>query len=246
MNVDRNEGLATITLSRGKVNAIDRGMMDELRTALEDLQHDAGTNAVILTGSGKFFSFGFDVPALLSFTKEQFTDFVGAFTALYTDLFAYPKPILAAINGHAVAGGCMLALACDHRVMARGNARISLNEITFGASVFAGIVEILRFWVGSANATSILTSGAMYSAEEAVALGLVHEATDENLVLARAMNAAAAFGAKRPAALASMRSLLRRPALEEMRRREQDSIREFVEIWYSDPTWNNLRNITIR
>jgi 3,2-trans-enoyl-CoA isomerase len=70
--------------------------------------------AVILTGSGKFFSFGFDIPEFLAITKEEFTEYLANFTDLYTYLFLYSKPVIAALNGHTMAGGCMLALACDH------------------------------------------------------------------------------------------------------------------------------------
>lgn len=119
------------------------------------MEADHNLKAVILTGTGRLFSFGFDIPEFLSFSKEAFSDYLTGFTDLYTYLFSYPKPVVAALNGHTIAGGCMLALACDHRVMAAGKGKISLNEIAFGASVFAGYTEMLRFWVGSATATDI-------------------------------------------------------------------------------------------
>jgi len=101
-------------------------------------------------------------------------------------MFIYPKPIIAALNGHTIAGGCMLALACDFRLMVPGKAKISLNEIGFGSSVFAGATEMLRFWVGSAMATEVLYSGAMYPANEAFRLGLVQEVISEENLSGRA------------------------------------------------------------
>jgi enoyl-CoA hydratase len=91
------------------------------------LEVDPVLRALVLTGRGKFFSFGFDIPEFLPFTKEQFTNYLINFSDFYTYLFLYPKPIVAALNGHAIAGGCMLALACDHRVMTAGKGKISLN-----------------------------------------------------------------------------------------------------------------------
>lgn len=245
--IDRQEadGVATLTLTRGKVNALNGDVVGELRTVLEALEHNREVRAVVLTGSGGFFSFGFDVPEFLAYSKEQFTDYATQFTALYTYMFAYPKPIVAAINGHAIAGGCMLALACDCRVMATGKAKISLNEIRFGSSVFAGSIEMLRFWVGSANATEILVSGEMYTAEEAQGLGLVEEVAVEEAVLEAAHEIASELGSKHLPAFAGIKSLLRDGIVDEMRRREADSIRRFVEIWYSEATWSNLRNIRI-
>jgi len=243
--LNKSEGIGTLTLSRGKVNAINNSVVNELRSVLKACEADSDVRSIILTGEGKFFSFGFDVPEFLSFTKEQFANFLTNFTDLYTYLFLYPKPVVAALNGHAIAGGCMVALACDYRVMATGRAKISLNEITFGSSVFAGSTEMLRFWTGSAKATEILCSGAMYSAEEAKSLSLVHEVTaDDNIVMA-ARRRALEFSGKPSEAFAGIKSLLRKQVAEDMMRREAESIREFVDIWYSEATWANLHNIAI-
>jgi len=244
--VETSDGIATIALARGKVNALNGAVVAELRSRLEELEADPEVRAVVLTGRGRFFSFGFDIPEFLAFPKEEFTAYLGTFSGLYTYLFLYPKPVIAALNGHAIAGGCMLALACDGRVMAAGKAKISLNEITFGSTIFAGSTEMLRFWVGSAAATKILFSGAMISAEEARSLGLVEEFEPEESVVNRARRFASDLGSRPASAFASIKSLLRRPVVEEIRRREQESIREFVEIWYSPFTWANLQKILIR
>ena len=112
-------------------------------------------------------------------SKEDFTRYLTKFTDFYTDLFVFPKPVIAALNGHTIAGGCMIATACDYRIMVTGKPRISLNEITFGSSVFAGSVDMLKACVGPQNAESILYSGGMYSAEQALDLGLVHQISSE-------------------------------------------------------------------
>jgi enoyl-CoA hydratase/carnithine racemase len=241
----RREEIATVTLRRGKVNALNPAVIEELRDTLTTLEAEASVRGVILTGAGKFFSFGFDVPELLSFSKERFTAYLGSFTDLYDYLFLYPKPLVAALNGHAVAGGCMLALACDHRVMVSGNAKIGLNEIDFGSSVFAGSTEMLRFWVGDARATEVLYSGAMYGAEEAKNLGLVQEVAAEAELIGMAGKAAIALASRHPPAFSSIKRLLRQSVAEAMRKRERDSIEEFVEIWYSESTRARLRDIKI-
>jgi Delta3-Delta2-enoyl-CoA isomerase len=241
----KGDGISTLTLNRGKVNALNGAVVDQLRALLKTLESDREARSVVLTGSGKFFSFGFDIPEFLSFTKEQFTDYLINFTDLYKYLFLYPKPVVAALNGHTIAGGCMLALACDYRVIVSGKAKISLNEIGFGSSVFAGSAEMLRFWAGSANATNILYSGAMYTAEEAKSLGLVHEVAPEENYMVVARKAASDLASKSLPAFASIKSLLRRPIVDEMLRRERESIREFTDIWYSEATWANLQNIRI-
>lgn len=245
IEVEKDKGVAVLKLRRGKVNALNGTVIDQLRGALKALEGDLEATSVVLTGTGKFFSFGFDIPEFLSFTKEQFTQYLINFTDLYTYLFLYPKPVVAALNGHTIAGGCMLSLACDCRVMVAGKAKISLNEISFGSSVFAGSTEMVRFWVGSANATKILISGSMYSAEEARSIGLVDEVVTEHDLMEVAFNMASVLASKSPPAFASMKYLLRRDAVEQMTRHEEESIQEFVNIWYSEETWSNLQNIRI-
>ena len=241
----KENGMATVTLRRGKVNALNEPMVEELAEAFQNLEKDGTVNSVILTGRGKFFSFGFDVPEFLSYPKDDFVKYLEKFTNLYAYIFQFSKPIVAALNGHTIAGGCMLATACDLRLMVTGKARISLNEITFGAPVPAGSVEMLRFCVGSRNAQSILYSGAMYSAEEAFELGLVDQVSSEDTLAEDARIIAQELAQKDSSAFRTTKHLLRKPAVEEMIKREKDAILEFVDIWYSEKTWENLKEIKI-
>jgi len=242
VHVSLDQQVAEVRLERGKVNALDEQVVDELSAALRRLACDPAVRAIVLTGTGKFFSFGFDVPAFLGHSQGAFLAYLRKFTALCRDLFTCPKPVLAALNGHAVAGGCMLALACDARIMAAGPARIGLNEITFGSSLFAGSVAMLRCCAGERNAARIALSGTLYPPEEALALGLV----DRVIAAGDLLPATRKLGAKDLDAYRSIKALLRAPALEEMARGEEASLREFVDIWYSERTREQLRRIEIR
>ena len=237
--------IATATLSRGKVNALNEPVVEELTKSFEELATDDEVKSIILTGSGKFFSFGFDVPEFLSYPKNDFVRYLEKFTNLYTYVFSFPKPVVGALNGHTIAGGCMLATACDLRLMVTGKAKISLNEITFGAPVFAGSLEMLRYWVGPRNAQSIVYSGAMYSAEEAFQLGLVDQVSPEDALTEDARKVAQELAQKDSAAFRSIKHLLRTPVAENMIKREKDAILEFVDIWYSKQTWEKLKEIKI-
>ncbi len=197
---DVREGIATLTISRGKVNALIGDVIRQLRQDFAALEADPSTRAIVLTGEGKFFSFGFDIPEFFPYSREDFLAYLIHFTDLYTSMFLHPKPLVAALNGHAIAGGCMLALACDRRVMVSGKARISLNEIGFGSSVFAGSTEMLRFYLGGRCATEVLYSGALYSAEEAKALGLIDEVATGETLLETARKEARDMGRKSGAA----------------------------------------------
>ena len=242
----RTGEVAVLTLHRGKVNAFNDPMVREFRTLLDDLARDGSAGALVLTGHGKFFSFGLDVPELYTLSKEDFSEFLRAFTHLYTTLFVYPKPVVAALNGHAIAGGCMIAIACDRRLMAEGQAKMALNEITFGSTVFAGSVEMLRACVGQRNAEEVLLSGAMFDPSRALPLGLVDSVVPADDLMDLAVEEARAMADRGGSAFMSMRSLLRGPIAETMRSREAQSIREFVDIWYSEETRKRLREISIR
>lgn len=140
----------------------------------------------------------------------------------------------------------MLATACDYRLMVTGKARISLNEVSFGSSVFAGSVAMLKSCVGERNAERILYSGAMLSAEEAYHMGLVHQQVPEEGLMKAATEIAREFAQRDARAFQSIKLLLRKNIAVDMRRKEKDSVLEFVEIWYSQATRDQLQNIMIR
>ncbi len=242
----QEENLALVTLNRGKVNALNDEVVEELTSCLEKLAADVSVAAVILTGKGKFFSFGFDIPHFMSYSREDFAGYLKSFSVLYTKVYLFPKPTIAALNGHAIAGGCMLANACDYRIMVEGKGKISLNEVTFGSSVFAGSVDILKALVGSRNAETILLGGSMYGAEQAEALGLIDRRTSEENLLTEAKRIARDYGRLDRKAFESIKMLLRYELVERYKEREAASISEFVDIWYSEETRNQIKNIAIR
>jgi Delta3-Delta2-enoyl-CoA isomerase len=241
-----DQGITTVTLSRGKVNALNEAVIDEMTAHFRTLAADGATRAVILSGKGKFFTYGFDIPEFLGYPKEDYLRYLTKFTDFYRELFLFPKPVIAALNGHTMAGGCMIAIACDYRIMVTGKAKISLNEINFGSSLFAGSVEIMKLWLGQKNTETAVYTGAMYTAEEALQLGLVHEATTDAELEAKALTIARQYAAQDAAAFCSIKKLLRKPLADEIKKRERDSLLEFVDIWYSENTWQKLQGKMIQ
>lgn len=238
--------VATLTISRGKVNAISETLAEELRKNFEEILNDNGVKAVVLTGQGSFFSFGLDIPEFLNYPKEDFQRFVKKFADLYTYIFSYPKPVIAALNGHTVAGGFMLATACDYRILVTGKARMSLNEITFGSSLFPGSAEMLRYCVGDRKAEIISVTGDMYSAEQAKDMGLVDQVTTEELLGKESMKVASGFASRFGAAFRSIKNLLRSDTAACMRVKDEKYRDEMIDIWYSEETWARLKMIKIR
>jgi Delta3-Delta2-enoyl-CoA isomerase len=237
--------IATIVLNRGKVNPINEEFTDEFLSLLEELKADPEVRAVVITGRDKFFSFGLDIPEFLSYAKPDFIRFVTKFAQLYSNLFVFPKPVIASLNGHTVAGGCMLASACDYRIMASGKSRISLNEINFGSSLFPGSAVMLKYCVGNRNAEIIAYTGAMFSAEEAKNLGLVDAIVTEDALLQSTLQAAGEFSRRYSPAFESIKMLLRTETLKEVQAQDEKYKNEMVDIWYSEATWQQLKNIKI-
>ncbi len=238
-------GIATVVIDRPKVNAINEQVVSELRDVFRELALNEDVRAVILTGKGSFFSFGFDIPGFMDYTREAFYRFIMSFSDLVQRIFVFPKPVIAALNGHAVAGGCVLAIACDRRVMVGGKAKIALNELTLGASVFTSIAEILKYTVGSRNAQIILYTGKMNSAEEALAFGLVDKVVSEGDLNDAAVSAARELAGWDVFAFGSVKRLLRKEALDRIENHEKGSVSEFIDIWYSENTWEKLKKIEI-
>lgn len=237
--------VASLTLNRGKVNPINEEMAEELSGILEEYSKDSSVKAIILTGNPVFFSFGLDIPEFLGYSKKDFTRFVRKFANLYTQLFLFNKPVIAALSGHTIAGGFMLATACDYRIMVKGKSKISLNEITFGSSLFPGSAEMLKYCVGQRKAEIIAYTGAMYSAEEALGMGLVDKVCEPDRLTEEALKAAMDFVSHYGPAFESIKKLLRSDTAELMKIKDERYRDEMIDIWYSEETWKRLKEIKI-
>ena len=241
-----HSGIATITYSSDRVNSYDAQFVKVMRQRIEGLAGDDAVRGVVLTANGPFFSFGFNVPLFLDWPREDFEIFLNDFTSLYLDIFRFPKPIVAALNGHTVAGGCMIALACDQRVMVDTKAKISLNEVTFGAGLFTGAVEILRHWVGPRVAEDIAMSGRMLQPEEAKELGLIDLTCEPQALLETARERVERLARNDLRAYANIKRLSRCHSWERIQKHEGESIRHFLDLWYSPETRDRLEQILIR
>ncbi len=246
VEVKISDKIATITINRPKVNALNETFVNELRTTFFSLEKNDFVSTIILTGKGSFFSFGFDVPGFMSYPKSSFGQYVTKYSELVKTIFMFPKPVIAAIGGHAVAGGCVLAMACDQRVMVAGKAKIALNEMTFGSSLFSCVTETLKYAVGSKQAEHIVYSGKMFSAEQAHSIGMVDKVCTESKFESVVMETAQDFANKDLVAFASIKKLFKSDTLSKIENDGIRSISEFVDIWYSDSTRKHLEKIEIR
>ena len=178
--------LAIITLNRGKSNSLNREMVTELQDMLYNIENDDNIGGVLITGKENFFSAGLDLIELYHYNEEEALSFWHLFLNFTAKITTFKKPLVAAINGHSPAGGCVIALACDARVMAEGKYIIGLNEVPVGIIVPNSIFELYSFWLGNANAYRHLLEGKLFSPEEAYAVGLVDEVVKPESILTAA------------------------------------------------------------
>jgi len=185
--IEHANGIRELRLNRPPVNALNTELVRALRQAVETAPRE-GASALIISGAPGIFSAGLDVPFLLTLDRESMHTFWNEFLGACAALARAPIPVVAAITGHSPAGGAVLVLFCDFRVMAHGTYRIGLNEVQVGLTVPHVIQSALRRLVGTYRAERLLISGAMLESEAARAIGFVDELADVDHVVAHALN----------------------------------------------------------
>lgn len=216
--------MRTITIEGPGKNALGSELMAQLHAELEA----AGGEPVLLTGAGDAFSAGLNLKELLELDLEGMSGFLTRLGALSALLFDYPGPTVACVNGHAIAGGCVLALCCDWRVgTPNPKARIGLNEVALGLRFPQRLLRMLRHQLPLLDRI-VLDSG-LYAPQEALRLGLLDELAEDPLAAAQArLKARAAYPAS---AYAAAKATLRAGVAREVEAEERAFLEEVVPAW---------------
>lgn len=239
MHLEFQDNIAIVTLQGGRANAIDATFLQGLSGLLDTVAHSPA-RAVVLTGYDKFFSAGLALPALIDLDRPTMTEFITRFHDAMVQVFALPLPVIAAINGHAIAGGCVLALQADVRVMAAGPYRIGLNEAQLGIGLPPVVTEPLRCQVPAASLGPIALQGLLLLPDEALALGLVNQVVPQGDVVQVAMGVARERAQVGRPAYAQIKAALRRPAQDAMARQLHDQTEGWLDTWFSEPARTRL------
>ncbi|WP_199434549.1 enoyl-CoA hydratase/isomerase family protein [Qaidamihabitans albus] len=227
--------VAVLRLEHGKANALDTELCRELVTRLDEAE-GAGYRAVVLTGSGGVFSAGVDLLRIRDGGAAYVREFLPALSDAFLALFDFPRPVVAAVNGHAVAGGAVLAAACDQRVLHAGHGRFGWTELLVGVPFPVVALEILRCAYGSRILPELTFGARTYPATEAVVLGLGSEAADGAAVLPGALERARALGAVPAAVFAHTKNQIHRPFNERIgEQRAADDLR-VEQLWTAPET----------
>lgn len=211
------DGTCLITLQHPPANALDSAFLEELDSCIADLSERADWRALVLTGTGNMFSAGVDLKQLPTLDLGGQDRLIGALNTLYTRLYALDRPVIAAINGHAVAGGMVLALSCDYRIAATGPARFGLTEVRVGVAFPVSALEIACAELDAHVARNWLMFGATVNAETALVQGAIDELVAPDALIARARQKAEDLKAIPPGGYAKVKAQLRAAALARMR-----------------------------
>ncbi len=243
IEISETDGVAILRMANGKANAMTLEFCELLTARLDELNRSA-TGAVVITGTGRMFSAGVDLLRLLDGGAPYVRKFVPALSTMLTTAFACPKPMIAAINGHAIAGGCVLACAADKRLMSADAGRIGVTELLVGVPFPASALEIMRSALTPRYFAEAIFSGATYAPPEAGERGLVDEVVDPNALFERAIECAKGLAGLPPAAFALTKKQIRGPVLERLQ--NDASKTEVYEMWLSPETLASVRGYVAR
>lgn len=234
-----------LRLNRPPVNALSPELIAALRQAIQTAA-SSGARAIILSGAPGRFSGGLDVPLLLGLDRPSMAALWRDFYALLGTIAASPIPIVAAITGHAPAGGTVLALFCDWRVMAEGDYKIGLNEAQVGIPIPPVIWAGARRLLGPRHAEQLAVSGALLTSREALAVGLVDEVVPLDDVVGRARSWCERLLALPPQAMAGTRRLARADLVSVFEADLEPELQRVVAAWWSTETQATLRKLVER
>lgn len=234
------DGVRTLSMVHGKANAFDTELLAALQDSLAAAESDA-IKAVVLTGSGSIFSAGVDLFRVVDGGRDYLETFLPALSGLLSRLFSFPKPVIAAINGHAIAGGCILACACDRKVGVRGSARIGVPELRVGVPFPAAALHVVRFAVGNARLAEMVLGGETYTPDRALDLGFLDRLVDPEDLLECALVEARQLARLGRHTFALTKSQLRRKTAETMRIEGERSDADVLAVWSDSRTQAKIR-----
>ena len=231
----REGPIGVVRMERPHGNAINDDLVEALMVSLADAESDPSVGGVVLAAGGKMFCPGLDLQELAALDRPAMERFMTRFSAAVLALYTFPKPMVAALHGHALAGGCILGLCADWRVLRRG-ALSGLNEVKVGVPLPFGVALIVRDAVPRNALSAVALCGRNFSDEAAVAAGLADELADAGRVEAVARERLEELLTKDPASFSVTKRYLRSPVVERIRATHHLLLAEWLDLWFSAPT----------
>ena len=239
ISIERSGSTAVMRLEHGKVNALDVEMCQAVPETLKRV-FEEGYRAVVLTGRGAVFSAGVDLFRILDGGPDYTDRLVATLSEALLALFRFPLPTVAAVNGHAIAGGAVLACACDYGLVADGPTRIGVSELAVGVPYPLSALEIVRHATGS-HAEEVIFTARNYSPAEARDRGFVNEVVPADELLARALATAEALGSVPTASYQATKHGLRGPLIDMVVREQRVFDAQIRRLWSSPEVTASIR-----
>jgi 3,2-trans-enoyl-CoA isomerase len=239
-------GILVLTLQRGRSNALDTALLEELAQTVQQAAGNAAVRALVLTGQPGFFSAGVDLPELYAADEPAVRRFWSAFLHMMHTLAAFPKPFVAAISGHSPAGGCIMALCADYRLMAEGDFRIGLNEISAGIPVPEPVFALYAFCIGERKAYRFLLESRLLLVTEALEAGLVDQVVPQAQLLPEALQYARQLLQWPPDTWQQSKYNLRESLLQKLHSRQGAALEALLQQWWLPETRAALEQLIRR
>jgi enoyl-CoA hydratase len=230
---DLGDGIRMLALNRPPANAISRELIDGLSQACRAAREDESVRAIIVTGAGKFFSGGVDLKQASS-GESRLGRFVGSEDDGVFALWTMPKPTVAMVNGHAIAGGVIIALACDFRIAAQHGPRFGLNEVAIGLPFPVGAFEIAKLALTNRQLRQVMLQAELCDPARALELGFVDELVAPALLETRSVEMARRLGKHGQRAYAHTKRAIQRAAVARTLAQTDEEAREIGDISTSD------------
>lgn len=226
--LDSQTGYAKVTLNRAPVNSLSLEFMAEIIKTVDELERSKIRGMILTSSSSKVFCAGLDILEMVNPSEDRLRSVWRNLQDTWAKLYGTSFPTVALINGHAPAGGCLLALTCEYRIMC-SNFSIGLNETQLGLAVPPWLQKTMKNTVGAREAEIACIKGTMFSSEEALKIGLVDElAADKGEAMHKACNYLDTFKNMSPYARSATKLLLRNKKIEDMQRAREDDIDRVV------------------
>ena len=244
-DVKTEGGIAVITMAQGKANALDIEFCNGLVSGFAALR-SAETKAVVLTGQGKMFCAGVDLKRLSEGGAGYIRKFLPALHRFYDVIFHFPKLVVAAINGHAIAGGAVLAACADRRIMAREGGRIGVTELQVGVPFPALAFEIVRFAVPPRYLAEFTLGAETYATDAALHKGWIDEVVEPGDLMTRALTVAKELALLSPPAFAQTKKQIRQAITERLAQSGPATDKAVTDIWCAPATLGYIRDYVER
>ncbi len=236
---DDRDGIRILRLAHGKVSAMDIELGEALEREMRDAA-GASVRAVIITGSGSSFSAGVDLHRLVRDGADYARRFLPVLDNLLIATLTCPKPVIAAVNGHAIAGGCIVAACCDRRIMVEGTGRIGIPELAVGVPFPALPLQIMAARLTDSALRDLVFSGRTVQVDEARSLGLIDDKCPAGMLIDRALEAAAQLAAIPATAFALTKEAFSTPILERARALASLNTR-VADTWTETQTYDTIQ-----